>query len=590
MGGLTACGSSAETGPTPKAAVSSSAAAQADFRRVEQAWQGLSPETAGSLEKLLHAFLRDHPTDGHADAARAYLAWLYLERRDIEPARKTLAPALNRPAGVVLDFAHVVDAAILLEEGEPERAYVELIALHGKLIDQQERALFLGTLVHAAHALQRHVEACVLMYEWLTQAPPNLAEPAILSIGVLLHETPSEPLEQALVKVDITDPSEPRANKQARRFLVDRFLRELRRDALERQDVNLAKRLLDAEIRRGRPGDEQLRALARGKPVGARVEGRTIGFALELAEATSRRRSSEVAAGISTTLSLATTEDSAAALRFRVREVEGEAVGAALADLVANGAVILIAGATAASASQASAWAEERHVPVLLLHQPDHSSEKRRRFSFGLGAPTDVDKTLLEAYFTAHHIAPLITVDSRSPGCDPTAAAPGASRFPTLAWKEANAGVLLLLTDTACGGALLRESEEHGLNVPLGLGLEAAPLVTRSQAKWVLQAGYFPFAGDQLPADLETFRGARGRIPTWHESLGHDAALMVQAALARLPVSTADDAQRVSQLQDLARLSLSQGQVSGLWTTHTPRFSPTLDLEREFVVAELNKL
>jgi hypothetical protein len=185
---------------------------------------------------------------------------------------------------------------------------------------------------------------------------------------------------------------------------------------------------------------------------------------------------------------------------------------------------------------------------------------------------------------------PLAEVGPDDPGCDATLAAPGASRFPTSEWRKSRADTLVLLANTDCSRAALREAQESGLSLAVALGLEATSLVASSaRVRWVITAGRFPFLERENPEDLVRFRATRGRIPSWYESLGHDIALLGSHALGQLPVSSTDDAGRVAQLHDLGRLHLTQGKVTGLWTTEAAGFSPTLELARELSITSLSK-
>lgn len=582
------CAGSTDSGPRPVARASSSATAQRAFRELMAHWDSVSPETSHALEGEIDDFLRRYPNDGQADTARTYLAWLYYERGEIAAARRTLDPALQRQGGATADFATAIEAAFLLERGRKEQAYVRLVDLRGKLIGQQERVLYLGVLIRAAHELGRYVEACELMFEWLEQAPPNRQERMIIAVGGYVRDTPSAALETALKKIQVRRADEPRARREARVFLVERIRRELRREALEQNDVRLARRLLDGGEGSGGESDERLEQLAAGAGFVSRVEGRTLGLVLELGSADGRRRSSEVATGISTTLSLSRRDASEQQVRLAVRDAADD-VTTGLTELAGGGAVLLAAGVTPESAELAAEWAESRRVPVLLLEQPPFQPEApTRRFSFVVGASQEMVGEVLEQHLERTGVAPVAWLEPDAPGCDAASIQPGTNRFPVVRWKKSRVRAVVLLASETCSNAAAAEARRVGLSAPLALGLEATGLAaTAPTARWAVETGGFPFSGADNPQDLEEFRASRGRVPGWFESLGHDVALLASEALSRLPISRSDDSQRVAQLQDLARLHLTRGKVAGLWTTEEPGFDRALTLPRSFRVATL---
>src|SRR5690606_6297586 len=129
-------------------------------------------ERAELSAKLVN-FLERHGGDPRARLVRLYLAWILIDRGDLEAAGALVKQTRGGPAGSAHDFADVARARILVREGKPELALALLDPLEGKIVDAEERVLYGEQRVIAALASQRHTEAVSYALQWLAEAPPE---------------------------------------------------------------------------------------------------------------------------------------------------------------------------------------------------------------------------------------------------------------------------------------------------------------------------------------------------------------------------------------------------------------------------------
>ena len=141
----------------------------------------------------------------------------------------------------------------------------------------------------------------------------------------------------------------------------------------------------------------------------------------------------------------------------------------------------------------------------------------------------------------------------------------------------------MLLEMNPCAKALLDSARKNGFHPRYALGLNAAPHLElfSGETLLTLTAGGFPFDKDD-PA-IAAWTERVGRAPTWHETLGHDAARLATRALRALPTSHVSGAEEVKQFhRELQRALLQVNQRPlRLWSTQHTRFDSALKLERD---------
>jgi hypothetical protein len=574
---LVAC--RAGSGPAePQATLAETSAAQADFRRIQALW--LSSPDRGELEAEFRSFLVRFAGDDRTRLVRVYLALVHVERGELERARKVLVPLRDEPHGTARDFARVAEAAILVRAGQAERALVLLEPLAGKLVDADERYVFGEQIVTASLAARRWRAAVDHTIGWLAHVRAEHVEGAQHRAARLLERLPLSALEQRLQFLDAESDNEFQSSElvPARDWLRKLMRERLVENAIERRDGALAGRLLQATpaLRRSERGPELVR-LASSEAALPYVAGRSLGLVLSQSEALSRRRSAEVAAGMTRALGLPHASRREKSVSLLVRSESGVAgeMESALGSLAGEGAAVLIAGVDAAGAERAARYAATSSIPVIVLSAPSGPTD---RFAFVLGADRgDVEREIEQAV-RARNVPSLARVDAQSGPCGTVPATNEEASSAAAAKRVPRA--LVLSTDARCARSILQELGTAG--APLfvldlecaELGLGQAPPDTL-----VVSTGNFPKA----PA------GANRRAATWYEALGHDAALLGAAALQHFSLERVDDARAVAALHARARDALSNVSVD-LWTSHARGFSGVQQLARRFSVVTAREL
>jgi Periplasmic binding protein len=566
--------------------------AQAAFRAIQQHWVQASPSERIALEPALRAFLAQYAEDDRARLVRVYLAWIDIEKGQLAAARALVATTQDGPAGSARDFAVVTDAAIYTRQGEPARALTLLLPLRGKIIDPEERVMFGEQLVRAALGAKRYLSAIDYMLDWLAAAPEEDRELVQAQVQNLLGDAPPAALESSLLDLEkkrpnvVTDSNHASARDWLRRWLSDR----LTRLALKRHDARLAERLLHEgppTLRVGPRGD-QLAELAASGSVLPRVAGRTLGLVLSLGSADERRRSAEVAVGMSRALGLPGSAAAPGAVRLITRDDSGKSDGTerALAELAGDGATILVAGVDADGAERAARYAERESIPTIVLGGAPKGAAMHR-FAFFLGAdPKAALGVLSDAVKQRGATSPALVGPGGVP-CDVTAAQAGQPRFPIEKWKRDRLDALELTGDRDCARDAIAELGQVRLHPLLAFGLESADLfgtLGGAQTQLAVSAGSFPVrSGDSEPASLQRWTRTAGSPPSWYAALGHDAGALGAAALANFPLRRADDKKVVAELHAEARRRLADARAE-LWTTAETGFAGAQSLPRRLQV------
>ena len=145
-----ACGGGSRASEVPVPALSATVEAQRAYRQIESRWTDLPPERRGELEPDLRDFLNRFAADDRARLVRSLLAWLEIDQKRPDMA---VTPGGARsekgPPGAARDFAGVVEARALLQQGKVVEALGLLQPLRGKLVDPEVRRAVLGRALFA---------------------------------------------------------------------------------------------------------------------------------------------------------------------------------------------------------------------------------------------------------------------------------------------------------------------------------------------------------------------------------------------------------------------------------------------------------
>jgi hypothetical protein len=574
--GLPGCRGGA--GPAePQATLAETGAAQADFRRIQALW--LSGSDRSDLDAEFRSFLVRFAGDDRTRLVRVYLALTLVERGELVRAREVLVPLQEEPHGTARDFARVAEAAIRVRAGAPERALSLLEPLAGKLVDADERYVFGEQIVTASLAARRWRAAIDHTIAWLSHVRAEHVESAQQRASRLLEQMPLAALEQRLQFLDAESDNEFQSSEivPARDWLRKLMRERLVHSALQRRDSALAGRLLQGSpaLRRAERGPELVR-LASSETALPFVAGRSLGLVLSQSDATARRRSAEVAAGMSRALGLPRPARRASSVSLLVRSESGVAgeMESALASLAGEGAAVLIAGVDGTGGERAARYAATSSIPVIVLAAPSGPVDP---FTFVLGADRgDVDAEVQQVLRTLQ-VSSVVRADGQSDRCRPSAVA---SDLVAASGKKHESRALLLSTDARCARSILQELAADGPGPLLVLDLECAELVaSHSRAETlVVSTGAFPKASTGAAPP-----------PTWYEALGHDAALLGAAALENFSMERVDDARAVAALHARARDALSRVDVA-LWTSGARGFRGAQRLARRFTLVEAREL
>jgi hypothetical protein len=244
-----------------------------------------------------------------------------------------------------------------------------------------------------------------------------------------------------------------------------------------------------------------------------------------------------------------------------------ENVDAALTELFAEGAALLVAGADDETARLSSRRAEAARIPLLLL-RPLPAVPAPRGFTFVLGADAALVEQKLVAALAALGRSRVVTIGPGGVPCDAEAAGPG-PRFPVASWRKDGIQALLVTGDAGCARDLAHELGGSREKWPLALGLDASEAFAGLGAQALtLKAGAFP----------EAAAGAG-----WYEALGHDAGVLAARALQALPEAGVARGESVRALHEKARDALANAEAE-LWTSQARGFGGARELPRQLGV------
>jgi hypothetical protein len=579
------CGSSQHAGPEPEVALASSAEAQARFRALRQQWVSSPLDARVALERGLTDFVQHYPSDPQGRWVRLYLAWISVQRNELDDAERWLALADPGSAGSANDLSGVVRAALQLSKGEAEPAYRSLLALSGRLIDADDRLLCLDQLVLAALADRRYQAAVLHMLELSAQAARRHRERLWRTLEPRLASVPLRELEASLPKLTPDKIQNPSVQPAERRAAVDWMRRTLldllSRSAIDEQDVALAQRLVASPRAEADDEKSELLLLATRGTLEATVSGRTLGFALDLADPARSQRSIDVAAGIALTLDLSAPAKDSGMPVLSTRQIEKGNMADTLARLAGDGASLLVAGLDAESARAAADFAAASGAPVLLLHEPA-GQDALPASAFVLGAheaeANDVLFAALEQRFRG-----VVRVGTNGATCPS-----GDAEVDALVARASTGGRrprLQFDADPSCARGVLMHFSDGERPLALGFGLDALGVAwdaPPADEVWAVGAGRLPRFDGARDALATRWFTNKGRAPTWYEGLGHDAALVAALALNPAPAEPVRDAGRVRAIYGEVAQRLAAERWPELWTSENDRFDAKQRLPRGF--------
>lgn len=560
------CGSSRPAEDSPRPALASSRGAQRDFRALSGRWHVADAKQRNRLEPELRNFLARYPKDDQTRLASAYLAWILFQKGELVEARQLIERTKRGPQGTARDFSQVVEAALLIEHEQPLEAIRILRPMQGKIIDPVERFLATEQLVIAALAANLYSEALSYMVDWIEEARiadrPGIKE----AISSRLRRFPRRHLERALDTLE-PSPEDPDREQDPERYSHKQWLFEaitlrLAALAVEESDAPLAEAVVGKNPSLAmNPNAAELLRLATGGEAPATIAGRTIGLLLTTTDEDARRRSSEVASGISEVLGFV--GETAGGLQLVFEEDTGDSTQA-LSELSARGAALLVAGVTVHSAELAARYAQRTNAPVLVL-SPTLTTGPH---VFSVGVSPAEEQTVLRTALGHPDASTLVELPLGAEACD---AATSRDGFPIAQWSAQGVQTLLLMVEPNCVRALAEQTRAAGFRPTFALGLEAAPAYPAllDQDVLLVSTGKFPL---DLP----------GQVPrAWFRALGNDVATMAIDVLSSLPEVRLDDATQVSTYHGQVRKALVDFTSDELSTTTHASFGAREQLGRK---------
>lgn len=576
-----ACSGSGGTARPPTALVSSSIPADTELRGLLGAFaRGGAPERIG-MEPSITAFIARHPSDPLVRWAEALLAWIALDRGQLDLAL-TRAFAAQRAAGTgtVGDIARTVEGAALRRQGKPEEALLRLTPLVSKLVDGWARALLNKEVVESALDAGKAREALALMSTWLREAGPEERATVRAHLAKSLARVAPSELDRWLQGKRAMELALAAEEELEIRKLVAQQLAAV---AIETKDAELAQRLLTVAGSLLGERSEAIAQLATGVSR-ARVEARTVGLLLSLRNDKTRRRGAEIADGVAFGLGL---PGSAARLVSRDDRGAGKRIEEALNALAADGASIVIAGADEEEANVAAAFAESRRIPVILLRRPS-TQAPGARFTFVVGVdPVEHESTLISALHARAGGSLAILADEPIRPRDPrpeVSAVRGCSEA-AAPWKPLGVSGVVLAAQPDCARAAIIAAAPERLRFAAGFEADAAALPPGSV---VTTAGLFPVALGGKPAALAAWLKDHATPPSWWVAMGHDAAVLAYAGVQALPPQGTEEPREVAARRAWAAQALASAQAE-LWTTEAKGFGGATTLPRTVGVREVTR-
>jgi len=592
-----ACSGSSQRSETPVASLAQSEQSQQAFQLIRQRWALATPHERLALEPELQEFRARFPTDPLTRVANVYLAWIALERGDLDTATRLADNVSKGPAGNTRDMAVLVIAAVRCRQGKPEAALDLLTPLVGKLLDPFSQEVMHAQLIDATIQARRWFEALAYMDDWLRSAEPHDRGAIRARLAVMMAGLPPDALELALRTM--------RGTRQRGGWSEDTrslVAEQLSRIALGRSDPALARTVIETPGALETLGDagDTLAQLASSGGLAPRVLDSTIGLVLPARNDLLRARAAEVVSGAlevfgpagSTTdadggSGIAPSESPALITRDH-RDIAAPS-RAPFDELAHEGAALIVAGFDADGALLASRFAESEAVPVILLHAPSEPL-KDPKYTFVVGEGEDaIAAALTEAASRGGRKAARIggapaAETDRFASCEAKAVRAGELRFPLVDWRKQGVGAIALAGPSHCARDALLELTTARWAPALVVGLEAIGVeIPKSYAGTVSTAHAGLMGTGRRDPAMEAWVRAHGDVPSWWAALGRDASTLARQALAVLPRGAATEAAEVARRRDAVRRALETA-TAGLWTTSAAGFNGGRKLERAIEV------
>jgi hypothetical protein len=571
-----------------------------------------TPEASAALEKLraqwhdrkpdrdaLAKFLERWPDDGAAPLVRVWLALLLMESGRILEADGLLTTVAELPPGSTRDLATIARARSLRLHGAPQSALESLRPLVGKIVDDEDREIFLEELALAAIGARDDYEALAYLDAWLHGVGEDDRDRVRAKIAQILETMPRPVLEQTYRAMRQRGASSG-YSADTQKLVAAR----LARIAVDQNDAALARWLLEVSgtsaAQAGGDAGVELGDLASSRRGVDAVTGKTIGLLLPTRNRELRDEAADVVRGVSFALDLPRPMGKDDGLRLVTRDdgPDYASTRAALEELAGDGAAVILAGFDRTGADRAAQWSEQSGVPVLLLAAPS-PSRMPQKVGAVLGERTERELAMLSDALVKHGVKTAALVvdtnedeaaahgaESRSQlvllppvRCDVPLAEAGKTRFPAESWLGAGATGWLVSGPTSCARDVLRDTaraaEQRSVakELTFALTLEAgvAPnAVPRGAVVLAASAGLVPVLANRpeeaKEPDVRSFMDRFGVRPSYWTAIGHDGGALAKAALAPLPNDSTTDPQKVAQRRQTVQSGLLVADTP-LWTT-----------------------
>jgi len=572
--GLASCGRSGSEQPVPQVVLARSLDAQKAAWAIDSTWDGASRSERLATEGAIVAYLRDYPKDPKSLEMKLKLGWVRLAQGRLREAQRLAEDPDIGDDGSIADSARILRAAVLRRQGQPLRALDLLRPLHGELVDPEDCDSWGRETVLAALAARHFTEAIDSMTAWRLATSDESLLRTESTVVQLLERVPRVPLERALVQLSVerSAPTAVAARRQGREWMYEALRERLASDALRSADPELARRLLREDSSHFHQADtgarlSRLAASGQNQNVSA---GRKLGLLLELKSATSRRRASEMTAGVMRVLE--SSQDSKS-VTFVSREAMTEElmdVDAALDELGRDGVSLVVAGLTREAAAIAAHYGAEHTLGVMLLIEPEQDLGSGVVFQMGIS-----DADLARAWRTAP-TAPMSgpQVTDQDPMCKSSQ-----EQVILPPWsKEAKVDVLSSAS-AECTRRVIDAMGDRARSLSLWLGPDAASAADELPVSIAGIVGAEAWLADPGSESIRNWWRRFGRRPTWFEALGHDAALLAQSALSTLSDHPATSRNEVIAMRKEAIGALKRAKGE-LWTSRQRGFDANRRIER----------
>ncbi len=557
-------------------------------------WTLGTPEERQELDGRLVTFTNRFGNDDLVRLALVLRAFNALARGELEPAMDLVrgkrgaraASPLFGPAGTTRDLAMLVAGAVERRSGEPHKALLRLHPMLHKMLDGFATNLLDEELVHAALGAHMWLDAVRFLEVWRQEAEPGSERYVQQRVREVLAKIPQAQLLEALevhTARGHDDEDHGDDDHLIKGHLAHELAHQLAILAVENRDVALARHLVERhKTLLGSYGEAVARLAVdttRGK-----VRARTVGVLLSLRTGAMRRRSVDVASGMS--YGLRTQNGDA---RLVTRDADGEPLDVvrAMSELAGAGAAVIVAGIDPLHSEAAAKYAADHNLPVLLLTPDPTDLGELSSFIFFVGAdPSNTTKRLVDvlrgdgAKVIAGYGAPLDATDASLGvglvrGCD------GSTTAADL--KAERVDAVIAYDGSYCSSDLYELS--RAIRARVGVGLGTTGMYPTPRGVYALSAGVFPIRQGSGDVRLRKWLAEGRQPPSWWSALARDAAVLAYQAVADLEETAADDETGVRARRQQAAVALAQARAT-LWTTEASGFLQSQRMSRTISVVQ----